>query len=216
MCFAVNQENKRALQAQLELWTGQDLIELGWRPRRWINAFAHPLLPIVFGQAPEVALAQWGLVPAWVKDETQAAELAKRTLNAKSETMFSLPSFRDSAPGRRCVVPVNGFYEYQHRDGGKTKQPYAVRLEGQDVMLLGGIWAEWRGRRGFAVCTMPANRLMAEIHNSRRRMPVVVPPARLGEWLSGGGPDAIAGLTAPDDELPLAAAECPRPSDMED
>jgi putative SOS response-associated peptidase YedK len=211
VCFAVNQANKKALESQLELWTRQDLARLGWAPRRWMNAFARPSLPVVLSEPREVALAQWGLVPTWVKTVDQAGEMSLKTLNARSETMFGLPSFRGSAEGRRCLVPVNGFYEYQHRDDGKVKVPYLITLKDDDVMWLGGLWSEWQGVLTFTICTMDANSLMSEIHNSRRRMPVVVRPEQFGAWLGPGGPEALAAILTPDDALPLAAVETEGP-----
>ena len=216
MCFAVNQENKKALIGQLELWTKADLTKLGWDPQRWTNAFSHPSLPIILRDDPGVVMAAWGLVPLWVKNQDQAAELRKRTLNAKSETMFELPSFRGSAAKQRCLIPVNGFFEYQHRDGGKIKQPYFIHLPDGQVMLLGGLWSEWQGSRSFTICTMPANALMAQIHNSKQRMPVIIQPEFAADWLAAGGADDIRHLLLPRDDLPLQAEETSRDSNSKE
>ena len=212
MCFAVNQANKKALIEQLELWTKKDLIKLGWNPKRWTNAFAHPMLPIILSEPREVEMASWGLIPNWVKTEDQAKEISVKTLNAKSETMFQLPSFRASAPNKRCLIPVNGFFEYQHRDGGKTKIPHFIHLKDSEVMYLGGLWTEWNGIFTFSICTMDANSLMAEIHNSKKRMPVIIRPELLEAWLDPGVPEVMSVMTTPSDDTPLVAEETEKDS----
>ena len=204
MCFAVNQENKKAIEKQLEFWSHRELVILGWAPRRWMDAFSHPVLPLVL-QDHSVAGATWGLVPGWVKDDAQAKELADLTLNARIETLYELPSFRASAPGRRCLVPVNGFFEYQHREGGRVKVPHRLTVAGREVFYLGGLWSERHGQKTFTVCTKPANTLMAQVHNSRLRMPVIVPEASAEAWLAGGPAEGLAPFREPRDDDGLVA-----------
>jgi putative SOS response-associated peptidase YedK len=125
---------------------------------------------------------QWGLVPSWASDPSIGARLA----NARSDSAFEKPSFRDAIRLRRCLIPADLFYEWQAIPGQRKKQPYAVRLRSEEPFALGGIWEFWRpkaGGEGFASCailTTAPNTLMSPIHD---RMPVIVPPERFRAWL---------------------------------
>lgn len=158
-----------------------------------VSGFAHPSLPIITNQEPKkITLSNWGLIPSWVKDPVQATEMAKRTLNARVETIFEKPSFRNSAGKKHCVVLVNGFFEHHH--AGKIKIPFHVRPKSGDTMLLGGIFEEWKFenkiRHTFSIVTTDGNPLMAKIHNNPKlkgpRMPVIIPEYLKEEWLGEG------------------------------
>ncbi|MBZ0115045.1 MAG: SOS response-associated peptidase [Thermoanaerobaculia bacterium] len=123
---------------------------------------------------------RWGLVPAFAKDPTQGA----RAINARSETVASRPSFRDSFATRRCLVPADGFYEWQGRGG--AKQPFHARRRDLAPFAFAGLWAEWRERstdtplRTYTIITCPPNELLSTLHD---RMPVVLPSADFSPWL---------------------------------
>jgi putative SOS response-associated peptidase YedK len=171
------------------------------------NAFAFPLLPVLASPGLHPELMSWGLVPPWVRDAEQAAGIRAKTLNARCETIFSLPSFRDAARSRRCVVLCTGFFEYRHEEDGR-KVLYRVTRGDGEAMLLGGLWSTWQDRGSFSIVTMPANGLMSWVHNTRQRMPVVLGPDQLELWTDACGPaDAgrLAPLFRPDDSLPLVA-----------
>ena len=199
MCFAVNQVNRKAIQDQLELWTKRELDLIGWSPRRWVDAFGHPRLPIMMAGG-QVELAEWGLIPSWVRDDAKAVELQKMTLNARIETIFELPSFKASALAQRCLIPVNGFFEYQHREGGKLKVPHRLSVLGEEVMFLGGLYSAARNKLTFTICTKDANTLMKEIHNSKMRMPVIVPDGLKEAWLAKGTRDEMRPFLESQDE----------------
>ncbi len=101
------------------------------------------------------------------------------------------------APGafvrRRCIVPVDNFYEWKKLDSGKTKQPYAIGLEGGGLMALAGLWETWKSRastetvRSFTIVTTTPNALCADLHN---RMPVILPPGTWSTWLGGEAAEA--------------------------
>ena len=113
-----------------------------------MEAFAHPRMPVLLGGMTAEA-AIWGLVPSWARTEEQVKTTQTKTLNCKSETMFQLPSFRGSTPGKRCLVPVNDFFEYQHQ--GKLKVPHLLRIEGKGSYFLAGLWSEFSGGKTFTI-----------------------------------------------------------------
>lgn len=133
---------------------------------------------------------QWGLVPHWSKDPSGSARL----INARSETVFEKPSFRSSASSRRCIVPMDGFYEWRTvydspRPAKSPKEPvYVTRSDGQPLAVA-GLWASWRDPTAgeeapwlhtCCIVTTSANDTMAPIHD---RMPVILEPADWSTWL---------------------------------
>jgi putative SOS response-associated peptidase YedK len=130
----------------------------------------------------------WGLVPSWVKEPGGG----RKPINAKAETVASLPSFREAYRRRRCLVPVDNFFEWRAIKGGRVKQPYAIGMRSGEPFALAGIWENWRRPRSedwvrtFAVVTCPANELMSQLHD---RMPVILPREAYDRWLSSIEPD---------------------------
>src|SRR5262249_10592227 len=115
----------------------------------------------------------WGLLPYWVRDQSSA----RKPINAKAETVASLPSFRDAYRRRRCLIPIDNFFEWKAVKGAKAKQPYAIAMRSGEAFAVAAIWERWQRPgslewvQSFAVITCPANPLMAEIHD---RMPVII------------------------------------------
>jgi putative SOS response-associated peptidase YedK len=130
----------------------------------------------------------WGLIPYWCKD----ARGGRKPINAKAETVTSLPTFRDAYKRRRCLVPIDNFFEWKAIKGLKPKQPYAIGLKSGEPFALAGIWENWQRPgtdewvRSFAVITTNANELVANIHD---RMPVIISPENYDRWLSPLDPD---------------------------
>ncbi|MBX2805936.1 MAG: SOS response-associated peptidase [Hyphomicrobiales bacterium] len=128
----------------------------------------------------------WGLIPHWVKEENGG----RRPINARSETIAKLPSFRSAYARRRCIVPVNNFFEWRRSRPPKT--PYAIGMKDGSPFGFAGIWESWTHPvtgeliRTFCVLTCPANKLIGEIHD---RMPVILPLAAYDRWLSPVEPD---------------------------
>jgi putative SOS response-associated peptidase YedK len=112
--------------------------------------------------------------------------LKKSTLNAKSETLFDLPSFKESTT-KRCLVLAECFYEW--RTEGKKKIPYQIFVKDQEVFAMGGLFSEWKNiktgetKNTFTIITVPANDMMAYIHNTKLRMPLIIPLNQELEWL---------------------------------
>ncbi|MCA9916322.1 MAG: SOS response-associated peptidase, partial [Anaerolineales bacterium] len=133
----------------------------------------------------------WGLIPSWAKDPT----IGSRMINARSETVTEKPSFRTAFKRRRCLIPADGFYEWQKLGSGK--QPMFIRpAEGEErPFALAGLWEFWSDPDGGTIqsCTIlttSPNELMAPIHN---RMPVIIEPEDFDLWLNPE-PDPEQGL----------------------
>ena len=113
--------------------------------------------------------------------------MMKITLNAKAETIFEKPAFRSSIKENRCLVLVDGFYEWKHV--GKYKYPHFIRLKNKEPFALGGIYNDWVSNetgeiiKTFSIITTEANSLMAEIHNSKKRMPLILSRGEEKKWI---------------------------------
>ena len=171
----------------------EKLIPLTDLPIYHTSGFKHPSVLIYTDEDPYFpVVSTWGLVPFWVKDKEQKNKLWNRTLNAKGETIFEKPSFRDSAKKKRCLIHIDGFYEHHHYKG-KT-YPFLIKRKDGEPITLAGLWSEWSDREDgskwntFAIVTTKGNPLMAKIHNNPKlegpRMPLILPPELENEWLT--------------------------------
>jgi putative SOS response-associated peptidase YedK len=171
-------------------------------PPRYNIAPTQPVAAIRIGErrSREYALMRWGFVPSWAKGEF-LENLAKRPLiNARSETVLEKASFRNAYRRRRCLIPANGFYEWQTKPA-KAKQPYAVRKRRGGVVSFAGIWETAVDPDGgeidtLAILTAPAGPDMRSLHS---REPVVIAAESYKLWLEADERDAAAlqGLLAP-------------------
>ena len=130
----------------------------------------------------EMVLARWGLVPFFTKDLADVKGLS--TINARAETITKAPTWREPFKKRRCIVPVNSFYEWP-KEGKPPKQPYSFELANGNLMGFAGLWDAWKDTQGhwlqsFAIVTTEANELMASIHP---RMPVILHSRDYDRWL---------------------------------
>jgi putative SOS response-associated peptidase YedK len=127
-------------------------------------------------------LIRWGLIPYRCDDPKGG----RKPINAKAETIATLSMFRDAYAKRRCIVPVDGFFEWRAVKGAGAKQPYAIAMKDGSPFGLAGIWENWRNpktgewERTFAIITMPSNELVAQIHD---RMPAILEPKSYNRWL---------------------------------
>jgi putative SOS response-associated peptidase YedK len=134
----------------------------------------------------ELTVMRWGLVPCWAKD----LKIAFSTINAKSETVTTSPTFREAMKRRRCLVPAEWFYEWQ-KTGAKTKQPYAIALRDDSPFAFAGLWERWKDKakdqvlETYTLLTTDPNELLEPIHN---RMPVILSPKDYQRWLEPGEP----------------------------
>jgi putative SOS response-associated peptidase YedK len=160
---------------------GVDLDDLDWEPR--YNIAPTQPVPVIRsndrGPTLHASLMRWGLIPSWATDPAIGA----RTINARSETAASKPSFREPLQKRRCLIPADGFYEWQRRVKGK--QPFCFEVGDGGIFAFAGLWDRWRGPDGQAVetCTIlttTPNKLLADVHD---RMPVILAPGHYDRWL---------------------------------
>lgn len=185
MCFHSKQtKSAKSLEQRFKanLTPGTDLII-----SESINGFTHPKTPVILNEQPNLIQAlNWGLIPFWAKDTS----ISQYTLNAKVETLTEKPSFKNSI-NKRCLVIADGFYEWQWLDSkGKKKQKFLIESKNKESFAFGGIWSEWVDKntgeiiKSYAIVTTKAQGKMSEIHNSKKRMPIILNPNKEKEWLS--------------------------------
>jgi putative SOS response-associated peptidase YedK len=171
-----------------------------WMPR-WNIAPTQPVATIrQHAKEPKriFGLLRWGLIPYWAKD----ASIGFKTINAMSETAAEKPAFRDALRRRRCLIPVDSFYEWE-KLGPKEKQPYNFGMIDDSVFAFAGLWERWRDTAGDVVetCTIlttKPNSLVADVHD---RMPAILRAEDYDLWLDPGVTEAAR------------AADCLKPFD---
>ena len=136
----------------------------------------------------EVVLARWGLIPHWWKD----AKAPSRTFNARLEEAAAKPLWRDAMRRGRCVIPAEGWYEWQT---GPRKQPYFIRRTDRAPVGFAGLMAVWKQPQtgewmtSCAILTLPASGALARVHE---RMPAALPRDAHDAWLEPGLKDGNA------------------------
>lgn len=152
----------------------------------------HPKEPI-----RQLSLMRWGLIPSWAKDTSSAA----RMINARSETAHTLPAFREAMKLHRCLVPADGFYEWQRR--GAAKQPYCLEVKDGKLFAFAGLWDRWKDASGkwletCTILTTTPNAVASAVHD---RMPVILNPDSYDIWLDPGMKEvaAVSALLKPCD-----------------
>ncbi|CAN1212554.1 Abasic site processing protein [Tumidithrix helvetica PCC 7403] len=151
-------------------------------PPRYNIAPSQPIAAIVqrLDEPRKLLWLRWGLIPSWAKDPA----IGYKLINARSETAFEKPSFRYAFKHRRCLIPTDGFYEWQRLEGSK-KQPFFIGLKDSSPFAFAGLWERWESKEGDIVetCTIlttEANDLVSPIHD---RMPVILHPKDYDLWL---------------------------------
>lgn len=132
------------------------------------------------GVKNRMGFLKWGLIPSWAKDE----KIASKMINARSETVNEKPSFKKSFYQRRCIIPMDSFYEWKRE--GNTKIPMRIKMKDDSLFGVAGLWDTWKTPTGEAIhtCTIlttEPNDLMKEIHD---RMPVILPKEQQMIWLN--------------------------------
>jgi len=156
------------------------------RTRAWVARHAR-------SGGRELVALWWGLVPFWTDDPQRAA----RPINARSEDVTRRPMFRNLIATRRCLIPVDGFYEWRTTPSGR--HPHYVRLAENAPMLLAGLWDRWRhgdapALESFTILTTQANELVAPVHD---RMPAIIAASDAGTWLEGREAAGIQSMLKP-------------------
>ena len=151
------------------------------------------------GGQRRLEVLRWGLIPPWADDPG----IGSRMINARSETAPGKPSFRRAFRERRCLIPADGFYEWQRTNG--AKQPYYIHMEDGRPFAFAGLWESWsKGEGEIRTCTIlttGANALVGEVHD---RMPVILAHDAYDVWLDPVSErDELTGLLAPypEDEM---------------
>ncbi|MCX6257730.1 MAG: SOS response-associated peptidase [Bacteroidia bacterium] len=162
--------------------------KVDYKPVFQASAFSNPLLPAITQPQPAIIdFYEWGLIPFWVKDEKTARDLRLNTVNAKTETLTEKPSFRHLVNDHRCLVPADGFFEFQEMKG--KKYPWYICLKNLQLFGLAGLTDTWTNhvtgeiKKTFTIITVEANPLLAEIHNRKKRMPAILTPENETIWL---------------------------------
>jgi putative SOS response-associated peptidase YedK len=202
--------------------------EEDWTPR--YNIAPTQSVPIIRQHPKEpvrqLSLVRWGLIPSWAKDASGAAMM----INARSETAAIKPAFRDALKSRRCLVPADGFYEWQRT--GKSKQPFCFEVNEGSLFAFAGLWDRWKDPNGTwlkscSILTTTPNVVTSSVHD---RMPVILDPDRYDLWLDPGMHDSrvVSEMLKPYDArlmrcYPVSArvnhvanddAECSAPAEM--
>jgi len=212
MCYRATQTNKAYEYADYYSAKLINEADLNEQIYYHANGFSHPNLVTIASNdgTRQAERMQWGLMPNWKKPSADMIKLSNNTLNAKSETVFDLPSFKGSIMTKRCVVPVNGFFEY--KEVGKDKLPYFIHPKEQPFFNLACIYAfyqnpdnqEWI--KSFSIVTAPANELMASIHNVKLRQPVIISNDQINSWLDPNtSKEEVIHLMNPCDDSNMAA-----------
>jgi putative SOS response-associated peptidase YedK len=202
--------------------------EEDWTPR--YNIAPTQSVPIIRQHPKEpvrqLSLVRWGLIPSWAKDASGAAMM----INARSETAAIKPAFRDALKSRRCLVPADGFYEWQRT--GKSKQPFCFEVNEGSLFAFAGLWDRWKDPNGTwlkscSILTTTPTVVTSSVHD---RMPVILDPDRYDLWLDPGMHDSrvVSEMLKPYDArlmrcYPVSArvnhvanddAECSAPAEM--
>ena len=152
-----------------------------WRPR--YNIAPGQLAPVVraIDGRRHLDMLRWGLIPSWAKEP----QVGNRLINARSETVAEKPAFRAAFRSRRCIVPADGFYEWQQQVTGK--QPFYIHRKDGELLAIAGLWEHWTAPgtqevvETFTILTTEANAWMRPLH---ARMPVVLEDDALARWLN--------------------------------
>jgi len=176
-----------------------DLAEIPPLAPRYNVAPTQPV-PVVLrterGGPSTLRLFRWGLIPSGAVD----AAVGNRMINARAETVATRPSFRIAFRKRRCLVPADGFYEWQKTQ--RSKQPFLIRMADGRPFAFAGLWEHWEPPEGdpaidsCTILTTEPNDLVRSLHD---RMPAIVRPKDYGRWLDPGEdrPEALMGILAP-------------------
>ncbi len=173
-----------------------------WAPRYNIA----PTQPVpVIRQNPtqprrELSLMRWGLIPSWVKSLS-----GPPMINARSETAATTPAFRDPLRSRRCLIPADGFYEWQKSAG--AKQPFCFEINDGELFAFAGLWDRWKDQSGqwvrsCSILTTTPNTVTSAVHD---RMPVILDRDSYDQWLDPGmtNIETLSNLLKPIDPLAM-------------
>ena len=188
MCFH-NSMSKKAKELAARYGRQLNVVEIADKiiqEQYHVSAFNNPEYPIITAD-PELQVYNWGLIPFWVKNDNDAAQIRTKTYNARAESIFQKPSFRPYIRTQRCIVPSTGWFDWRHEAGKKI--PYFIYVKNEPIFSMAGIYADWKDPQNgrtlytFSIITTQANPLMAYIHNTNFRMPALIHKEEEEKWL---------------------------------
>jgi putative SOS response-associated peptidase YedK len=201
MCFSVN---VNLVKDELESRYGVSFPDHNrYQPSYYYHAFSLPELPsICSGSTDKIQLLRWGLIPSWTRNSEEADSIRYKTFNARAESIRSKPSFSKPFRSNRCIIPVTGFFEWQHV--GNDKIPWYIYCPDEEIFSIAGVFDQWIENNSgeiyntFSIITTDANELMAVIHNSKKRMPVILQRENEKKWINSDiSPDDAHSLLQP-------------------
>jgi putative SOS response-associated peptidase YedK len=181
--------------ADIEQELGLAGIPMDWQARFNI-APTQPILSVADGIQRKAEWMRWGLIPGWAKDMA----IGNRLINARAETINEKPAFRQAFARRRCLIPADGFYEWQHTgDKRSGSQPFRFHRKDGKPFMFAGLWEIWRGTEGneihsCTIITCDANELVSSVHN---RMPVMLNGEKSWRWLESTQANELLSLLKP-------------------
>lgn len=188
MCFH-NSMSKKAIEVAARYGRKSDIVEIYQdilNEQYHVNAFNFPKYPVIT-KSDEVQVYNWGLIPFWVKSEEDADEIRRMTLNARADTIFEKPSFREPIMRKRCLIPSTGYFEWRHE--GSKKIPYYIYVKDEPIFSMAGIYDTWLDKSTgeeystFSMITTDTNPLTDYIHNTKHRMPAILSKENEEKWL---------------------------------
>lgn len=206
MCYAVSLE-KLTPDEIIELYEGeydrekfQNFYYTSAFPRKTENQIQFSQLPIITRENPkELQFYNWGMVLPYIKEPLKVYESLSKypTYNAKGEEMANKRTFASAYKNhQRCLIPITGFYEHQHHNAN-LKIPYYISLKERNTFCLAGLYGYWHNQLTgekvgtFTIITTAANPMMAKIHNSKKRMPVIISRNEHDTWLDPDTPTTL-------------------------
>ena len=175
-----------------------------------VSGFDYPLWPVLKpaadGKDFNIEMMHWEFIPSYIKtmealvhfrkgginSNTGKKDFPHNTLNAIGEEVLNKPTYKEAALKRRCLILASGFYEWRHfiPPGGKDiAYPYYVDMIGEEYFFMAGIYNPWIDQQSgemvdsFSILTTKANSLMEQVHNNKKRMPVILPQEEASEWI---------------------------------
>jgi len=168
---------------------------VNYNPLPNYNVAPSHIMPIITNDdRTHFTAMRWGLIPSWAKD----SKIGFKMINARIETLFEKSAFKMAVAKRRCLVPADGFYEWQKSEKGK--QPFRITTKDQSIFSMAGLWERWESPDGqmimsFTVITQPPNELMKDIHD---RMPAILTKEQESLWLADDiRPDQLVDMITP-------------------
>lgn len=199
MCYHVATPSKKELKDSFH----NKIVEYDYDPVYHVSGFTRPFLPVTLNSdADSIIAARWKLLPFWVKSEEEAVKYAN-TLNAEGESIFEKASYKSAITKNRGLLYVNGFYEPHKVTGVKETENYYIYAPAKEIFTLGVVFTNWTDQATgeqyptFSIITTAANPLLEEIHNEKKRMPLIIGEADRDAWLFADGRTEIEQLIKP-------------------